>query len=155
MHSNFRLCAFALAVSLCGCAQKIMPPPPPPDPNPQVTLEIKQSDTPVPGFLPTYGSNSKMYVYRYTGGKHGNLAFKVNNGTANIHIKLVNSPGFTIKDIPIDGDPNGQLKATVESNDMAHIQNKNTEEVDAYYSVKVADSTMAEIYCDPGIINHR
>jgi len=155
MKSNFRFCALVLAVSLCGCAQKIMPPPPPPDPNPQVSLEIRQNDSPVSGFLTTYGSNGKMYVYRFTGGKHGNLQFKNGNGAANIHITLVNSSNFAIKDVPIDGDPNHQLAASVETNGKAHIQNKNTEELDAYYSVKVADGAVADIYCDPGIINNR
>ena len=107
------------------------------------------------GFLTTYGSNGHMYAYRFTGGKHGSLHFKVDNRTVNIHITLTNSPTFSIKDVPIDGDPNGQLKATVVSNDKANIQNKNTDELDAYYSVKVADGAVADIYCDPGIINNR
>ncbi|HSC11467.1 MAG TPA: hypothetical protein VLC97_10885 [Rhodanobacteraceae bacterium] len=155
MQSNFRFCALVLAISLSGCAQRMMPPPPPPNPNPQVSLEIRQSPTVVPGFLSTYGSNGQMYVYRFTGGKHGNLQFKNGNGAANIHITLINSPNFAIKDVPIDGDPNHQLTAMVESNNKAHIQNKNTEELDAYYSVKVSDSNVADIYCDPGIINNR
>ncbi|HET7779881.1 MAG TPA: hypothetical protein VFL07_15130, partial [Rudaea sp.] len=80
MQSNFRFCALVLAVSLCGCAlDKTPPPPPPPPPSPnvdaQVTLEIQQSSTGMPGYLTTYGSNGLMYVYRFTGGtkKHGNV----------------------------------------------------------------------------------
>jgi len=159
MQSNFRFCALLLAVSLGGCAQKVMPPPPPPppDPNPQVTLEIQQSSTGVPGYVSTYGSNGKMYVYRFTGGnkKHGNLEFKVGNGAANIHITLNASSNFAIKDVPIDGNSNGQLTPSVENPTKAKIHNDNTDVLDAYYAVKVADSTVAEIICDPGIINNR
>ena len=156
MKSNFRFCALVLAVSLCGCAQKIMPPPPPPpDPNPQVSLEIKQ--VPTPGFVPTYGSNGQMYFYRFTGGtkQHGNVEFKVGNGAANIHITLTASSNFSIKDVLIDDDPNHQLTATVETNVKAKIHDKNTEELVAYYAVKVADGAVADIICDPGIINNR
>lgn len=163
MQSNFRFCALVLAVSLCGCAQKVMPPPPPllnpPGADPQITLKIQQSSTVLPGYLATYGKNGKMYVYQFTGGnrKHGNLEYKVGDGHSNIHIKLDASSNFAITDVPIDGNSNHQLMSTVQNPNMAKIYNENTDVVDAYYAVNILDSAAppGDIICDPGIINNR
>jgi hypothetical protein len=109
----------------------------------------------------TYGSNGQLYVYRFKGGtkQHGNVVFKVGNGAANVHITLNASSNFAIKDVVIDGDTNGQLTASVVNTVKAKIHDKNTEELDAYYALKIADNINpakpADIICDPGIINNR
>ena len=156
MKSNFRLCALVLALSVSGCAHESRMMLPPPGPDPQVALEVQQSNSGAPGFATTYGSNGRMYIYRFIGGNanRGNFRYKIGDGASNIHITLRADPTFAIKDVPVDGNSNGQLTATVENPTKAKIHNANTAELDAYYSVKVVDGT-ADIYCDPGIINNR
>jgi hypothetical protein len=161
MRNNFRFCALVLlVVSLCGCPRDKLPPPPPGPPVvPQITLEIQQSSTPQSGYTTTYGSNAKMYIYRYSGGtKHGNVSVTHGQGEANVLIKLSASPNFVINAIPITDDPNNQLIPHVEPNGLnAQIRDTNTDLLDAYYAVKVLDDSAtppAENYCDPRIVNN-
>jgi len=155
MQSSFRFVALALALSACGCGgQRALPPPIPR----QVTLEILgPTTTPQSGYIPTYGSNGKMYLYRYSGGNdHGNIKVSLAEGhDVIIQIVLNGASNFIIEAIPFT-DNDGQLSSHIEPNEVrAQIHDTNERALNAYYALQIKDKTAgSDIYCDPGIINN-
>ena len=110
--------------------------------------------------MTTYGSNGKMYVYRYSGGddQRGNLKLKHADGpdiiipialSAAVNFKIIDDVQFT--------DNDGQLTGPVEGNGRAaHIHDKNSGPLNTSYALKIHDSNTpsGDIYFDPGIINN-
>jgi len=159
MQSSVLLFAIALAISVGGCAVDKTPPPPP-KPNRQVTLEVQQVDSPQPGYLTTYGSNGKMYAYRYagpTGKDRGNINLKPDDGRdVIIELALNASATLSVDDVQFT-DNDGQLSALLQNATRAQVHDKNTSPLNAYYLLKIKDNNAASpgyVYCDPGVVNN-
>jgi len=139
---------------------------PPPPYDQKVALTIQQTTTGLPGYAATYGDNGKMYAYLYSGGNknRGNVEFQHGKGAVNVHITLTDSPNFVMEKVDITGDQTGDHRQfdpppeVVPNGLTAHIHDRNTEPVTAYYAVKVVDQNdpahPVRIYCDPGIVNN-
>jgi hypothetical protein len=139
---------------------------PPPPYDQKVTLTIQQTTTGLPGYVTTYGDNGKMYAYLYSGGNRsrGNVEFQHGKGAVIVNIMLIDSPNFVMERIDIADDLPGDRSQfvpppQVEPNGVtAHIHDRNTYPVQAYYAVGVVDKTdpahPVKINCDPGIVNN-
>lgn len=154
MQSFMRFCAFGLALMLCGCVNEKRPVPSR-ILRTGISLEIQAIVAPIPGYITTYGSNGQMYGYRYSGGDgRGNLNVSHSEGPINVQLALAAAANFTIGDVQFT-DGGGQLSYIKETTTRGriHDDNKPGVQLDAYYVVKVLDSSV-DIYCDPRIVNN-
>lgn len=125
-----------------------------------VSLDVRNSATNGdPNWVNVQASNNQVYSFSYTGGtdSHGNVTESTSQGTTNITVNLICDARYQIDRIEFSNDPEnqlslppGQLQAR-----SAVIQDKGDKaESDAYYKVKVKDTTAnCIIDCDPKISN--
>lgn len=153
MQRFMRFCAFGLAATLCACANDYQRSVPGPMFRPDIGLEIQAISAPTPGYLTTYGSNGKMYGYRYSGGDdNGDIHVKHSEGRIDVQVVLTAGSSFAIDDVQFI-PPDDQLSFSKENATRGRIHDENSGPLKAYYSVKVSDSGVA-IYCDPRIVNN-
>ncbi len=123
---------------------------------PIITLDIRFGGSSEPGWSNVSASNNQTYGYRYAGGDdgEGGIVAKVGNGKVSGKVRMVADKRYQIRDCTFTDDPARQLDFNGSGN-AGVILDKNTETLDAKYTVNVTDTRNDDcnIPCDPRIIN--
>ncbi len=123
---------------------------------PIITLDIRFGGSSEPGWSNVSASNNQTYGYRYAGGDdgEGGIVAKVGKGKVSCVVQMVADKRYQIRDCEFTNDSKEQL-AFKGSGNAGVILDKNTETLDAKYTVHVTDTRNGDcnIPCDPRIIN--
>jgi len=124
--------------------------------TPVIILEVRFGGSSEPGWHNVSASNNQTYGYRYTGGDdgEGGIVAKVGKGKVSGKVRSVADKRYQIRDCKFNDDPTQQLDFNG-SGIAGVIIDKNTETLDAKYTLNVTDTENGNcnIPCDPRIVN--
>lgn len=123
--------------------------------SPVITLDVRLGD--VPGWQDATSSNNQAYSYLYAGGDggKGDIEATVGKGQVVWVVRLVAEPRYRLGGCEFKDAPEGQLEWRGNSPRAGTITDKNTEVLQAKYTIVVTDAENGNctIPCDPMITN--